>query len=130
MGGSYSPGQAGAVGWYRTLGWTLLHPVLGADRAGKMGERMRAMELKARVLPSLLAGTSRHPLGLHGAVGEATRQEEGNVVLRALSLTGQALRFEKPRNPQQFSVEPEIRDDRRILPDRARRPLIRLLTGR
>jgi hypothetical protein len=95
-----------------------------------MGERMRATELKARVLPSLLAGTSRHPLGPHGAIPEAMWQEDGKPVLKILSLTGQALRFEKPSSPQQFSVEPEIRDDRRILPDRARRPLIRLLTGR
>jgi hypothetical protein len=50
--------------------------------------------------------------------------------LKALSLTGQALRFERPVAPQQFSVEPEIQDYRRILPDRARRPLIRLLTAR
>jgi hypothetical protein len=95
-----------------------------------MGERVRATELKARVLPSLLAGTSRHPVVLHGALGEAVLHGDGKAALKALSLAGQALRFERPVGPPQFSVEPEIRDNRRILPDPARRPLIRLLSGR
>jgi len=58
------------------------------------------------------------------------QQGDGKVALKALSLTGQALRFERPIGPQQFSVEPEIPDHRRVLPDPARRPLIRLLTGK
>jgi hypothetical protein len=91
---------------------------------------MRAAELKARVLPSLIAGTSRQPLDQNGTVREVVPPEDGMAALKALSLTGQALRFERPLGPQQFSMEPEIRNDRRILPDGARRALIRLLTAR
>ena len=73
--------------------------------------------LHARVLPSLLGGTSRHPLS-------------GDRNLEMLSLMGQALRFERPSTPQSFIVEPEIKDDRKILADRLRRPLIRVLTAK
>jgi len=95
-----------------------------------MGERLRAAELKARVLPSLFAGTRRHPLAIGLAVDGAAHPEDGKAALRALSLTGQALRFERPVGPPQFSVEPEFQDNRRILPDAARRPLVRLLTAK
>jgi hypothetical protein len=44
-----------------------------------------------------------------------------------LSLTGQALRFERPLTPDSFIVEPEIKDDRKIVADGLRRPLVRLL---
>jgi hypothetical protein len=47
-----------------------------------------------------------------------------------LSLTAQALRFERPTTPGSFIVEPEIKDDRKIVADRLRRPLIRLLTAK
>lgn len=62
-----------------------------------------------------------------GTVGEVILDED---VLKALSLTGQALRFETPARPTQFSEEPSIRDDRRIAPNSVRRPLVRLLTGK
>jgi hypothetical protein len=81
---------------------------------------MRAAELKSKVLPSLLAGTGRQPL----------RESEGAAPLALLSLTGQAMRFERPTGPTQFSVEARAHDERRILPDRIRRPLIWLLRNR
>lgn len=81
---------------------------------------MRAAELKARVLPSLLVGTGRQPL--------RPRTDAGSLAL--LSLTGQALRFEQPVSPGQFSAEAKVPDDRRILPDPIRRPLIWLLRNR
>jgi hypothetical protein len=43
---------------------------------------------------------------------------------------GQALRFERPSPPDSFIVEAEIRDDRKIVADSLRRPLIRLLTAK
>ena len=79
--------------------WTLFHPVLGTDGAWKVGERMRAADFKARVLPILLAGTSRHPLDPRGNVREVVPPEDGKAALKALSLTGQALWFERPLCP-------------------------------
>jgi Family of unknown function (DUF5691) len=74
--------------------------------------------MHAEVLPSLLEGTSRHPL------------PSPDRALEMLSLVGQALRFERPSTPESFVVEPEIIDDRKIVADRLRRPLIRVLTAK
>lgn len=89
-----------------------------------MGALVNSSVLHAKVLPSLLAGTSRH------ALPELVRPAEpgSDGVLEMLSLTGQALRFERPVTPDSFTVEPEIKDERKIVVDRLRRPLIRLLT--
>ena len=80
---------------------------------------MNAKLLKTQVLPALLSGTARTPL----------RPEMGDA-LAALSLAGQALRFERPHPPASFAVEAQVRDDRATLPDRLRRPLLRLLNGK
>src|SRR5262245_45771684 len=82
-----------------------------------MGALVNSTTLHARALPSLLGGTSRHPL-------------PGDHPLEMLSLMGQALRFEHPSTPDSFVVEPEIKDDRKILADLLRRPLIRVLTAK
>jgi hypothetical protein len=84
-------------------------------------------KLHAEVLPSLLGGTSRHPLPAD-LIRPSNPGSEGTLEL--LSLTGQALRFERPSTPGSFIVEPEIGDDRKIVSDRLRRPLIRLLTAK
>jgi hypothetical protein len=47
-----------------------------------------------------------------------------------LGLMGQALRFERPGAPDSFIVEPEIQDDRQIVPDSLRRVLIRVLNSK
>jgi len=78
-------------------------------------------------MPSLLAGTSRQPLP-EGLIRPADPSSKG--MLETLSLMGQALRFERPSTPDSFVVEPEIKDERRIVADRLRRPLIRLLTAK
>jgi len=80
--------------------------------------------LHTKVLPSLLGGTSRHPLP-----GELIRPSSpsSDGALEILSLMGQALRFERPSIPDSFIVEPEIKDDRKILAGGLRRPLVRLL---
>jgi len=87
---------------------------------------MNRRTLNAEVLPSLLAGTSRH------ALPEWIRSfsPDSDGALGTLSLMGQALRFERPPTPDSFMVEPEIKDERRIVADRLRRPLIRLLTAK
>jgi hypothetical protein len=82
-----------------------------------MGALMNSTTLHAKVLPSLLGGTSRHPL-------------PDDHPLEMLSLMGQALRFERPSTPDSFVVEPEIKDDRKIFDDFLRRPLIRVLTAK
>ena len=78
---------------------------------------MNSTTLHAKVLPSLLGGTSRHPL-------------PDDHPLEMLSLMGQALRFEHPSTPDSFVVEPVMKDDRKILADLLRRPLIRVLTAK
>jgi hypothetical protein len=77
--------------------------------------------LKSQTVSSLLAGTSRQPIvGVPGP----------NVGLNALSLAGQALRFERPVSPPHFAVEPVIPDTRTMLPEGLRRSLLRLVTGK
>ena len=50
-----------------------------------------------------------------------------HALLRALSLTGQSMRFVRPPFPKEFAIEHWPRDERRIVPDRLRRPILRLL---
>jgi hypothetical protein len=84
---------------------------------------MNADELRSKLLPVLLSGARRE-----------TRQEllmmgsdREHSLLRALSLTGQSLRFTRPPVPSDFAVEHWPRDERRMVPDRLRRPILRLL---
>jgi len=83
--------------------------------------------LHAKVLPSLMAGTSRHPLP-NDLIRPSASNSDGS--LEILSLLGQALRFERPSTPDSFLVEPEVRDDRKIVAEGLRRSLIRLLTAK
>src|SRR5262250_3378428 len=86
---------------------------------------MNWITLHAKVLPALLGGTARHPLP-----GELIRptSPSSDGALEMLSLMGQALRFERPSTPDAFIVEPEIKDDRKILVSDLRRSLIRVLS--
>ena len=88
---------------------------------------MNLTTLHAKVLPSLLGGTSRHPMPGE-MIHPSSPSSDGT--LEMLSLMGQALRFERPLTPESFIVEPEIKDERKIIADRLRRPLIRLLTSK
>jgi hypothetical protein len=54
----------------------------------------------------------------------------GESVLTALSLAGQALRFERAIAPEAYAAEGAVRDERRFLPETQRRPLIWLLQSR
>jgi Family of unknown function (DUF5691) len=88
---------------------------------------MNSTVLYSKVMPSLLAGTSRQPLP-DGLLPPTKSSSDG--VLETLSLMGQALRFEHPSTPRSFVVEHEIKDERKIMSDGLRRPLIRLLTSK
>ena len=88
---------------------------------------MNSITLHLKVLPSLLGGTSRRPLPSE-LIPPSSSSSGGT--LEMLSLMGQALRFERPSTPESFIVEPEIKDDRKIIVDGLRRPLIRLLTAK
>jgi len=78
---------------------------------------------KTEALPSLLAGVARQPLPPQLGTNP-------KAALHALSLTGQALRFERPGVPAQFALEPVVEDDRSLLSDSLRRPFLRLLAGK
>jgi hypothetical protein len=87
-----------------------------------VGERVTAISsktLKTQALPALLSGTARQPLRI-----------EAGGPLGVLSLAGQALRLERPMLPASFAVESQVRDERAMVPEGLRRPLIRLLTGK
>lgn len=88
-----------------------------------MGERVNADELKSRIVPALLSGTRRETDEHLLALG----LNRDHAVLNALSLGGQALRFGRPPVPREFAVESWPRDERRIVPDRMRSKIFRLL---
>jgi hypothetical protein len=88
---------------------------------------MNVSILQTKVLPCLLGGTSRHPLP--SDLLPSSNPASGGA-LEMLSLLGQALWFDRPLSPDSFAVEPEIKDERTIVYDTLRRPLIRLLTAK
>ena len=88
---------------------------------------MKANILHTKVLPSLIGGTSRHPLPAE-LIHPSSSTSDGT--LEMLSLMGQALRFTRPLSPDSFTVEPEIKDERTIVDAALRRPLVRLLTAK
>lgn len=88
-----------------------------------MGERVNTEELKSRVVPALLGGTRRDLDAEVLALGP----DREHAVLNALSLAGQALRFTRPSVPKEFAVESWPHDERRVVPDRMRSRILRLL---
>src|SRR5690349_103584 len=88
---------------------------------------MKASTLRTKVLPSLLGGTSRHPLSAD-LIRPSNSASEG--VLEMLSLLGQELCFDRPLSPVSFAVETEIKDESTIVDAALRRPLLRLLTAK
>jgi hypothetical protein len=71
----------------------------------------------------LLSGARRETSEDLSALGE----DRERSLLRALSLTGQSLRFTRPPVPSDFAREQWPRDERLIVPERLRRPILRLL---
>lgn len=91
---------------------------------------MNASVLKSQAYPALLAGTARQPLSFRGDLAGLAHEDPLRATLNALSLTGQALRFEQPLPPASFAVETIVRDQRPIVAGAIRRPLLRLLRDR
>lgn len=88
---------------------------------------MKATSLKARVLPSLLAGLRREPLSHEFFPVGADPSKDSQTALAALSLCGQSLRFERPGRPENFNTSEWPAEDRPIVSWDARAILLRLL---
>jgi hypothetical protein len=84
---------------------------------------VNAEELKSRIVPALLSGTRREPEAQLLTLGH----DRKDAVLNALSLASQALRFTRPPVPREFALESWPHDDRRVVPDRMRSRILRLL---
>src|SRR5690349_6327397 len=77
--------------------------------------------LTTALLPKLLTGARDGlPLDAIGATDP----------LQALACAAQALRFDRPPQPLQFQVADVIAHNATIMPDAARKLLIRLMTGK
>lgn len=82
---------------------------------------MTLSSLKTAILPKLISGTRDGlPLDAIGA----------NDPLQALALAGQALRFDRPMQPTHFKIEEVVVDRATIVPDAARKLLLRLLSSK
>jgi hypothetical protein len=82
---------------------------------------MSMKALKTVILPKLLSG----------ARGGLPLEEIGaENALQALSLAGQALRFERPSPPILYEIEDWVADPRPIMPEPARKLLLRLTSGK
>jgi hypothetical protein len=82
---------------------------------------MTLQNIRTTILPRLISGARDGlPLDRIGATSP----------LQALSLAGQAMRFDRPARPAQFVVEEKVEDGRRIIGEPARKLLLRLLGGK
>jgi len=88
---------------------------------------MKAASLKAQVLTSLLSGLRREPLAQGALSGVCDEAGVEQLPLAALSLCGQALRFERPERPSEFNAVEWPAEDRPIVSGEARTLLLRLL---
>jgi Family of unknown function (DUF5691) len=89
---------------------------------------MNAPALKIGVLPALLVGTSRQPIDFSRLLDGAMAPDDPKSVLKALALTGQALRFERPAPPSDYAAIQLRCPSRRNVPE-ALRPMFLLLFG-
>jgi Family of unknown function (DUF5691) len=85
---------------------------------------MNAREFKGLVLPALLAGTSRQPIDHSRLFGISSGDPKSG--LKALALTGQALRFERPAPPSDYAAIQVRNPSRRNVPEALRPLLVRL----
>lgn len=84
-------------------------------------DRMTVRSVKNMILPKLLAGAQDGlPLDAIGATDP----------LQALTLVGQALRFDRPVQPSQFQIDVPIPETAEIMPAPARKLLLRLFSGK
>jgi hypothetical protein len=87
---------------------------------------MSTRELKAIVLPAMLVGTSRQPIDFSQLFAGAISPGDPKSGLKALALTGQALRFERPAPPSDYAAISMRNPSRRNVPEALRPMLVRL----
>ncbi|HEY6257024.1 MAG TPA: DUF5691 domain-containing protein [Xanthobacteraceae bacterium] len=87
---------------------------------------MSAHELKTLVVPALLAGTARQPIDFARLLGGAISSGDPKSSLKALVLTGQALRFERPAPPSEYAAVLARNATRANVPEALRPMLVRL----
>ncbi len=87
---------------------------------------MSVRRFKSLLLPALLAGTSRQPIDYSRLFDGGISGSDPKSGLKALVLTGQALRFERPVPPSEFAAIPVRNPSRRNVPEALRRRLVRL----
>jgi uncharacterized protein DUF5691 len=87
---------------------------------------MSTHAFKAIVLPALLVGTSRQPIDFSRLFAGAISPGDPKAGLKALALTGQALRFECPAPPSDYAAIQLRSPSRRNVPEALRPMLVRL----
>jgi hypothetical protein len=87
---------------------------------------MSAHDFKTTVLPALLVGTSRQPIDFSRLSDAAISPADPKSGLKALALTGQALRFERPAPPSDYAAIPIRNPSRRNVPEALRPMLVRM----
>jgi Family of unknown function (DUF5691) len=87
---------------------------------------MSARAFKARLLPALLAGTSRQLIDLAPLLQGAMAADDSKCDLKALALTAQALRFERPPPPSHYAAMVSRKPSRPSVPEAVRPLLVRL----
>jgi Family of unknown function (DUF5691) len=85
---------------------------------------MNAAEIKSRVVPLVMSGARGGSLD---AELKALGGDRDQALLNAISLAGQALRFTRPAQPAEYAVETWPHDERPIVPQALRAPILRLL---
>jgi Family of unknown function (DUF5691) len=87
---------------------------------------MSAHAFKTIVLPALLVGTSRQPIDVSRLSDGSISPGDPKSGLKALALTGQALRFERPAAPSDYAAIQLRSPSRRNVPEALRPMLVRL----
>ena len=88
---------------------------------------MNVRRFKSIVLPALLAGTSRQPIDYSRLFDGGISGSDPKSGLKALALTGQALRFERPVPPSDYAAIEVRKPSRRNVPEALRPKLVRLV---
>src|SRR5262249_35058858 len=110
----------------RALGRLAHQTCPGRSRARALGGRMNVHRFKSLVLPALLAGTSRQPIDYSRLLAGGISPGDPKCGLKALALTGQALRFERPAPPSDYAAIQVRNPSRRNVSEALRPMLVRL----
>jgi hypothetical protein len=87
---------------------------------------MSTRALETLVLPALLMGTARQPIDFPQLLNGVISSGDPRSVLKALVLTGQAIRFGRPTPPSDFAAIPVRGQSRQNVPEAVRPMLVRL----